>query len=236
MATDTALQIRGSNSSNSHAVGEPREESLARWATLAGTCALDLLGISRRTLAGMEIAASGAVLINPDDGQMPMILAGDRVRIERSVTVDLPRDALYRSWRESRRLAPLTDESSSDESEPADGGRDGADAMLERLLDWDVELVAERWPECMVWRSNPDALVEQRLTVRLIRPPDGRGTAVQLAYECAMPGGPLQKGLGPLARRFADARTRANVHRFMRSMTTDNGAAAEAEEDLPRAA
>jgi uncharacterized membrane protein len=208
-------------------------DTLARWGTLAGQCVLSLLGLSNQTVAGMEVAASGAVLIDPlAVGDTPIIAAGDSVRIERCVTVNRSRDELYQVWRQSERLSLLTapDAAAPDAAAAADAIPSDPSPLYAHMLDWDVAFAAERWPEWLVWRSHPEALVEQVLSVRLTAAPVGPGTVVQLSYECAMSGGPMKRGLGPLGRRLADARARAHLVRFMTTTDSDGRSRADGAE------
>jgi uncharacterized membrane protein len=174
--------------------------------------ALTALGLSRRSLAGAGATAGGAALIyRGATGRFPLVASGP-LRIERSVTVNQPREVVFGLWRSSERLPFLLGEvgqlrltHTTLEWAPA--------ILLGQTLTWDMRLTEEFPPERLSWSSEPGSLVHQLLTLQLRAAPAGRGTVVHLTYELTLPGGQLG-GIGPLGRRLLEARIRESLRRF----------------------
>jgi uncharacterized membrane protein len=190
-------------------------DGFGRWAWLVGGGALAVLGLSRRSPAGVGVAAGGAVLVyRAVTGHFPTIRTENRLRIERSVTVNRSRDEVFAMWRGSERLPLLLGNLETTHFSGEDTLRRITSALFGRSMQWDVEIAEERLPEYIAWRSAPGALVPQLVSVLLSEAPADRGTVVLLAYECVLPIGPLGTALAPVGRRIAESRIRDKLRQF----------------------
>src|SRR4051812_16776295 len=107
--------------------GHTREHSVnvgdtERWLSAVGGTALALFGLSRGDLAGLALAVGGGALIyrglsghchgyqalglNTADqhGPATSVAAGHGVKVEETITVNAPRERVYRFWRELENL------------------------------------------------------------------------------------------------------------------------------------
>lgn len=135
------------------------------------------------------------------------------VRVEASVTVDRPQDAVYDFWRELENLPRFmhhldsvrqTGETTSRWEAPLPGGAGS--------ISWEADVTEEEPPEMLAWQSRPDAAVRNAGVVRFMEAPGGRGTEVHAIIEYRPPAG----GLGTTVARFLNPALRQMIKEDLR--------------------
>ena len=116
---------------------------------------------------------------------------GPGVRVEETVTINRPREEVYRQWRD---LANLPNFMRHVVSVTPMGERRShwvvkAPFPLQLTAEWDAEIVEERENELITWRSVPGASVDNAGSVHFSDDPQGAGTQVRILLAYSPPGG-----------------------------------------------
>ncbi|MGE5525123.1 MAG: SRPBCC family protein [Rhodospirillaceae bacterium] len=111
--------------------------------------------------------------------------------VAESVTVGVPRDALYRYWRNFANLPRFMRHLVAVRVVNERRSHWMAQAPAGRIVEWDAEIVEEVPGELLRWRSLPDADVTNFGVVRFIDAPAGQATEVQVEIQYVPPGGSL---------------------------------------------
>ena len=109
--------------------------------------------------------------------------------VTRGVTVNRPIEELHRFWRDASNVPRFSKRVTSVEVLEERRSRWTASGPGGVNASWEVELVEEREPEILVWRSPPGARVEHTLALTLSPTPAGRGVEVRVAASIRPPGG-----------------------------------------------
>jgi uncharacterized membrane protein len=187
------------------AIPDTNVGNIERVASIVGGTVLVVVGLRRRSRAGLSLAASGAMLVvrgvsgwcalyrtlginraAPADGT-----AGNLgVKVERAMLFDEPREKLYAFWREFRNLPTIMPNVESVIEEP--GGRSHwvVKGPAGTTVEWDAEVINDRPNELIAWRTLPGARVEHAGSVRFEPQPGGR-TLVRVSLQYDPPGGEL---------------------------------------------
>ena len=191
---------------------EPR--SRQRGAALGGGPATIAASVTARTVGATLLALAGAGLLyraagrgrplaalgfHTEDGKGGAGLSARAAEIQRSLTIQAPRDDVYRRWRhpENQRLVW------SHFAEIGNASDEGASwrvrGPLGRALEWETRIVEERDGHMLRWESTsgdvPNAGVAEFGDA-----PAGLGTEITLRVRFDPPGGPL----GAVAARVLD--------------------------------
>jgi len=116
--------------------------------------------------------------------------AGGAVGVQRSITVEKPRDEVYRRWRDPE-TQPLVWSHFAELTNVTDAGAHWrVDAPLGRGLEWESRIVEARGGELIRWESE-GGVVANEGTVEFRDAPGDRGTEIALRARFNPPGGPL---------------------------------------------
>jgi uncharacterized membrane protein len=178
--------------------------TIERAASALGGGALTAFGLSRRSPAGMVLAAAGGWLLfrgatgrDPvyralgvntaatNAGPRAVIQHKESIKIERSVTVNRPVEEMYRFWRDFRNLPRVMSHLESVEVLDEKRSHWVATAPGGRTVAWDAEIIIEEPNALIAWRSLDGAEIANAGSVRFEPAPGGRGTEihVSLAYD-----------------------------------------------------
>jgi uncharacterized membrane protein len=206
-----------------------------RWLSLLGGGALALLGLSRRSLPGLGLAAVGGSLLYrgasghcslynalgvttaEPHGPATRIPAGHGFKVEESVLVNRPAADLYRYWRNFENLGRFMQYL---ESVTTHGNRSHwvARGPLGLKVEWDAEIITERENEMIGWRSLEGGGVETAGSVHFQPQPHDRGTLVRVSLKYDPPGGKAGGVIAGLFGRAPESIIREDLRRFKRVM------------------
>jgi uncharacterized membrane protein len=173
-----------------------------RIASAVGGGALVGYAIKTRSKAGVALGLIGAgLLYRGATGQCDAYRAlgvntagtGDDVardvHIEKSITIGVSPNELYKFWRNFENLPQFMDDLES--VTPLDGNRSHwvAKGPGGANVEWDAEIYNEREGEFIAWRSLPDADVTNAGSVHFEAAPGGRGTYLKVVLNYNPPGG-----------------------------------------------
>jgi uncharacterized membrane protein len=132
--------------------------------------------------------------------------------IARTVTIDRPRDEIYKFWRDFTNLAAFLENIERVDVRDDRFSHWVLKGPADKSVEWDSEIIEDVDGEVIAWRSVGDADVKNIGRVEFRDAPPGRGTEVSaiIAYEA--PGGELGKliaklfGTDPNIAAFHDLR------------------------------
>jgi len=144
------------------------------------------------------------------------------ILVERTVTVNRPKEELFQMWRDFENLPRFMEHLESVQVDKADGERSHwvAKAPLRQKIEWEAEVIEERENELLVWKSLPGSLVESMGRVEFKDAPAGRGTIVQVAMQYNPPAGSLGAAFAKLFGEEPDQQINEDLHHFKQIMET----------------
>lgn len=143
---------------------------------------------------------------------------GQGLKLERAVTVQRPRDELYRFWRDFRNLPHFMEDLESVEETGPGRSRWVARGPAGKIVSWEAEIVNERENELIAWRSLPGADVDHAGSVQFRPAPGDRGTEVKVVAEYRPPAGAAGVAVAKLLGADPAARLREDLRRFKQIM------------------
>ncbi|HEV3446959.1 MAG TPA: SRPBCC family protein [Gemmataceae bacterium] len=193
---------------------------IERLASVIAGSALGLYGLTRRSLGGAVVAAVGGCLVYRGlTGHCPVyealgidtrdahqrraaVRAGHGVRVDTSLTIDRPAEELYRFWRRLENLPRIMRHLKSVRELDDKRSHWVAKGPLGISAEWDAEIITDREPSVIAWRSLPGSEVDTAGSVHFTPAADGRGTQlkVELKYDPA-----AGKAGALIARLFGEA-------------------------------
>lgn len=142
------------------------------------------------------------------------------IRVERAVTINRPKEELYRMWRDFENLPRFMKHLESVQVDPDDRERSHwvAKAPLGKKIEWDAEVIEERENELLVWKSLPGSMVESMGRVEFLDAPAGRGTIVRVSMEYNPPAGSLGAAFAKLLRQEPAMQIKNDLRHFKQIM------------------
>jgi len=214
-----------------------------RAASLAGGALLAVLGLKRRSLGGLIVAAVGGALVKRGvTGHCDMYqrlgvdtahtehqqskqrdrIAQRGIQIERSYLIDRSPDDLYGFWRKFDNLPQIM--THLKEVRVIDDRRShwvaSAPAIAGGSVEWDAEITADEPNSRIAWQSLPGSTEDTTGEVRFARALGDRGTQVTVSLKYVPPGGRLGHWTAKLFGEAADQQIQEDLRRFKRQMET----------------
>lgn len=144
------------------------------------------------------------------------------ILVERAVTVNRPKEELYRKWRDFENLPSFMEHLESVQVDDADSGRSHwvAKGPLGKNIEWDAEVIEERENELLVWKSLPGSLVESMGRVEFVDAPGGRGTIVHVVLQYNPPAGSMGAAFAKLFGKEPGTQVKEDLRHFKQIMET----------------
>jgi uncharacterized membrane protein len=117
------------------------------------------------------------------------VAANQGVKVELSMTINKPREEIYRFWRNLENLPRFMRHLESVTVQGDKRSHWKAKAPAGVTVEWDAEIINERPNELIAWRSLPGADVDNAGSVHFQAAPGGRGTEVQVTLKYDPPAG-----------------------------------------------
>jgi uncharacterized membrane protein len=176
------------------------------------------VGLQRRGAGGIAMAAIGADLLRraitghsfayelmgfrtapkgqgAETTSVPYELG---IRVDRSITVDKPRQEVYRFWRNLENLPKFMKHVESVHQLDRDRSRWTVCAPAGRTVQWDAVIHNAVENEMLAWRSLPGADVDHAGSVWFMDAPGGQGTVVKVELQYNPPAGIIGAALASL--------------------------------------
>jgi uncharacterized membrane protein len=162
----------------------------------------------------------GITTVEPQEGRVVALPLKRGIEIERSVTVNKPRDEVYAFWRDLSNLPRFMRHLESvTELDNASGGASGGArshwvAKAPIQVEWEAEITAERPGELIGWRSMDGSSVRNAGSVRFKDALGGKGTEVHVYLEYQPVGGPAGAAVAKLMKQVTLQQIRMDMGRF----------------------
>jgi uncharacterized membrane protein len=212
------------------------------WTRVAGD-AMDLAALgmamtSRHGVRRLRTAVTAGTIAGLAAVDILVAVAGTRharkgpMRLHSSVTVNRPREEVYRFWHDFGNLPRFMFHLESVESD-GDGRRSHwkAKAPAGRTVEWDAEVVEDAPNQMIAWRSLPGAKVPNRGRVRFMPAGGGRGTEVRVELEYLPPGGAAGRLIAMLFGEEPRQQVADDLRRFKQVVETGEVVRSEGSPD-----
>lgn len=140
--------------------------------------------------------------------------------VGRTVTVNKPKDELYRAWRDFTAFPSFMENVEAVE----DLGDERSKWTIKAPLGSSVELVTriteDRPAEAIGWKSEPDSEIQTEGQVEFFDVAPGRGTGVRLTLRYDPPAGLPGRAIAKVLQREPNVQARRDLRRFKMLMET----------------
>lgn len=215
--------------------------SAERWTTAAIGGGLVLVGLSRRSMSGLALAALGGGLIyRAGSGHCPMYSAlgistardNDQesaapedyfergIHVEESFLIHRPAQELFQFWRELENLPKFMRHLEAVRKIDENRSRWTAKAPAGTTVEWDAEIINEEPNRLIAWRSLGNPSVDNAGSVRFVEAPGDRGTEVRVVLDYIPPLGSVGKIIAKLFGREPSQQIHEDLRRFKQLMET----------------
>lgn len=145
------------------------------------------------------------------------------IRVQRAVTVNKPRDEMFRIWRNFENLPRFMHHLQRVDVDEAGGSMQShwvAKGPMGREIEWDSEITGERENEYIAWKSLPGSQVQSEGHVRFEDAPGGRGTIVSVSMQYHPPAGSMGAAFAKLFGEEPGTQVREDLRHFKQMMET----------------
>ncbi|MDZ8082361.1 MAG: SRPBCC family protein [Nostoc sp. SerVER01] len=123
------------------------------------------------------------------------MMTNQRVKVEKTVTINKPAEELYRFWRNFENLPRFIKHLKEVKVYDDKKTHWIAEGLLDRNLEWDAVIVEDRENEVISWASVQSAEIQNSGVVQFKPAPGNRGTEVKVVREYNPPGGVIGNAL-----------------------------------------
>ncbi len=217
--------------------GEVNVGRVERW--ISGLAGLALVGFSlrRKRLRGVLLPLGGNLIVRGITGRCPVNRAmgrnsalgegrtspvaslrrGQGTRVEQSVTINRPREELFRFWRNFENLPRFMDNLESVIRLDDRRSHWIAKGPAGTRVEWEAEIHDEIQNELIAWRSLPGSKVDNAGSVHFT-PASDDGTEVRVILRYAPPAGKLGSAAAKLAGEDPARQVADDLRRFKQVM------------------
>ena len=160
---------------------------------------------------------------------------GEDTLVERTVTINRPREELYAFWRDFTNLPLFMENIASVTVIDSSRSRWMVRAPAGTNVEWESTITEDLPGSVIAWQSNEDASVPNSGRIEFRDSPNDRGTWVTALVAYNPPAGKLGKLVATLFQREPKIQARRDLRRFKQLMETGEIATAEPPFAAPRA-
>ena len=146
--------------------------------------------------------------------------AGRNAPIQRTVTVNRPRQELYDFWRDFTNFPQFMDNIRSVEKLDERRSHWVIEAPAGTSVEFDSRIVEDEPGRLIGWESEEGASVPNRGRVEFIDAAPGRGTMVRATISYDPPGGAIGRAVAKVLQREPNVQARRDLRRFKQLMET----------------
>jgi uncharacterized membrane protein len=207
-----------------------------RLISLVGGATMALVGLERRSLGGLIVAALGGALIYRGySGQCSLYTAlgmtsakpaapekyqAHGIHVEVATTIDKPAAELFRFWRSFDNLPKFMHHLESVTVIDDKRSKWVAKGPAGSSVRWEAEIINEEQDKLIAWRSLAGAQVDNAGSVRFLEAPAGRGTEVRVVLDYVPPGRIIGKWVAKLLGEEPQLQIEEDLRRFKALMET----------------
>lgn len=208
---------------------ESNTKDQQRMMTAAAGGTLALLGLRKRGLSGLLLAAAGGYLVyraaNGSDIVAQVTGSGSvsskPIFVEHSVVIDRPAQQVYDYWRKLENLPQIMSHLESVTTLDDRRSRWVAKAPMGTHVEWEAEIVNDKPGERIGWHSLPGATVDNAGSVQFEAMPNG-STRVHVALSYRPPAGPLGAAVAKLFGEEPSQQIAEDLQKFKQAFEAQN--------------
>jgi uncharacterized membrane protein len=207
-------------------------------ASVIGGGTLIVWGLARRKWDGLGLAALGAGLLyrgvtgHCDVYQALGINTSKRrgrnvsipyelgIRVDKTLTINKPREEVYRFWRNLENLPKFMINLESVKEIDNRHSHWVAKGPAGSTIEWKAEIINEKENELIGWRSLSGSQVSNAGSVQFHTAPAGRGTVVRIALQYEPPGGTVGATVAKLLGRNPERQIDEDLRRMKQLLET----------------
>ena len=193
------------------------------------------LALRRKRLRGMLLPLGMSLLSRAVSGRCPVnralgrntakagrrspvasVARGEGIKVERTITVNRPREEVYRFWRQLENLPRFMDHLESVTVLDEDLSHWVAKGPAGTRVEWDASIHNEIENELIAWRSLPGSDIDNAGSVHFI--PAGDGTEVRVVLRYDPPAGRVGAAVAKLLGEEPDQQVEEDLRRFKQVM------------------
>jgi uncharacterized membrane protein len=186
------------------------------------------LALRRKRLRGLLFPLGGSLLSRAVTGRCPVNRAlgrntakgerasptarGQGIKVDRTITVNRPREEVYHFWRQLENLPRFMDHLESVTVLDEDRSHWVAKAPAGTKVEWDASIQDEIENELIAWRSLPGSDIDNAGSVHFI--PAGDGTEVRVVLRYDPPAGKVGAAVAKLLGEEPEQQIEEDLRRF----------------------
>jgi uncharacterized membrane protein len=186
------------------------------------------LALRRKRLRGLLFPLGGSLLSRAVTGRCPVnralgrntakrnrarpVARGEGIRVERTITVNRPREEVYHFWRQLENLPRFMDHLESVTVLDEDRSHWVAKGPAGTKVEWDASIQDEIENELIAWRSLPGSDIDNAGSVHFI--PAGDGTEVRVVLRYDLPAGKVGAAAAKLLGEEPELQIEEDLRRF----------------------
>ena len=190
------------------------------------------LALRRKRLRGLLFPLGGSLLSRAVTGRCAVnralgrntakgdrvspVARGEGIRVERTITVNRPREEVYHFWRQLENLPRFMDHLESVTVLDEDRSHWVAKAPAGTKVEWDASIQDEIENELIAWRSLPGSDIDNAGSVHFI--PAGDGTEVRVVLRYDPPAGRVGAAVAKLLGEEPEQQVEEDLRRFKQVM------------------
>ncbi len=148
------------------------------------------------------------------------LAAPEGIHVLSAITVNRPREEVYRYWRDLEHLPTFMAHLQSVSRQPNGRFKWVAQGPMGIPIEWEAEIVADQPNENIAWRSCEGSDVPNQGSVRFLDAPGGRGTEVRVELSYDPPAGALGAAVAKLFGREPAQEIAGDLRRFKQVIET----------------
>lgn len=125
-------------------------------------------------------------------------MTNQKVKVEKTVTINKPAEELYRFWRNFENLPRFIKHLKEIKVYDEKKTHWIVEGLLDRTLEWDTVIVEDKENEVIAWASVQSAEIQNSGVVQFKPAPGNRGTEVKVVREYNPPGGAIGNAIAKL--------------------------------------
>jgi len=190
------------------------------------------LALRRKRLRGVLLPLGGTLLSRAVTGRCAVnralgrntakadrvspVARGEGIKVERTITVNHPREEVYLFWRQLENLPRFMDHLESVTVLDEDRSHWVAKAPAGTRVEWDASIQDEIENELIAWRSLPGSDIDNAGSVHFI--PAGDGTEVRVVLSYDPPAGSVGAAVAKLLGEEPEQQVEEDLRRFKQVM------------------
>jgi uncharacterized membrane protein len=199
---------------------------------LLGASALVLYGLTRRSKAGVAIAAAGGALAYKTATSLP----ADPQTTRSTFLVNASAQQAYELWRDFQNLPRFMAHLKSVRQFDERRSEWTAIGPMQKEIHWTAEITEDTPGKRIAWRSLAESDIETSGSVEFRPDPQNRGTFVTAEVQYTAPGGTIGRALATLLGKHPEFMVREDLRRFKSLLETGETPTTVGQSHGPRGA